>query len=416
MVRTLPDMAMPDHTLPDDHGAFVPGPRACREPDGAGALSGLRFAVKDLIDVAGVSTTGGNPDWAATHPPAMRDAPAVQALLAAGAMLCGKTVTDELAFSLEGANAFHGTPRNPRAPDRLPGGSSSGSAVAVAAGLVDFALGTDTGGSVRVPASFCGVFGFRPTHGRVPLDGVLPFAPSYDTVGWFARSGAMLERVGRVLLGASNEPLSAPVSAPSRCQLHLIEDAFDLADPDAHAVLRPLAQALGAQDAMTVFDGPAEPWLTAYQALQGAEIWRNLGPWITRHQPRFGPAIAPRFAGVAHPDPHSIGHWQAWRARQAARLHRMLAPAVPGRALPIWVMPTTPGVALRKSAGPDEIGRFYAAALAMNAIAGHAGLPQVSLPLADLDGLPLGLSLIGPPGSDEALLALAAHPFPQTRP
>jgi amidase len=388
----------------DEHGAFVPGPRVHRAPTGPGALDGLRFAVKDLIDVAGVTTTGGNPDWAATHGPAGCDAPVVHQLLAAGATLVGKTVTDELAFSLEGANAFHGTPRNPRAPDRLPGGSSSGSAVAVAAGLVDFALGTDTGGSVRVPASFCGVFGFRPTHGRVPLDGVLPFAPSYDTVGWFARSGALLEQVGRVLLQAD-----APNPAPRPCSFALMADAFDMADPECAAHLKPMAQALGASDAITVFEGAPQAWLKAYQTLQGAEIWQSLGTWITQYRPRFGPSMAPRFAGVAHIDPHDIMRWQAWRAEQTSRLHRMLSAPPPDGALRIWVLPTTPGVALPKDIAPDALNRFYGTALALTSIAGHAGLPQVSLPVAMLDGLPLGLSFIGPPGSDEALLALAAR-------
>jgi len=410
--------------LQDEHGAFVPGPRARREPTGQGALSGLRFAVKDLIDVAGVITTGGNPDWAATHGPARRDAPVVQQLLAAGATLVGKTVTDELAFSLEGANAFHGTPRNPRAPDRLPGGSSSGSAVAVAAGLVDFALGTDTGGSVRVPASFCGVFGFRPTHGRLSLDGVLPFAPSYDTVGWFARSGAMLETVGRVLLGAP--PAHASVTHPTH-RFSLIEDAFDMADADGCACLKSLPQALGAeatlQDSITVFDGAPQAWLKAYQILQGAEIWQSLGDWIMQHRPRFGPSMAPRFASVAQIDQQDIAYWQAWRAQQTARLHRLLSsPAnAPDQAMHIWVLPTTPGVALPKDTTSDALGDFYSTALAMTSIAGHAGLPQVTLPIADIDDvsadprsrspwrLPLGLSLIGPPGSDEVLLTLAAR-------
>src|SRR6201997_2268337 len=169
-----------------DIGAFVPGPRAVLQPTGPGPLAGLDFAVKDLIDVAGHITGGGNPDWLRTHAAAARSAPVVEKLLAAGAALRGKTITDELAFSLEGGNAHYGTPLNPACPDRIPGGSSSGSASAVAARLVDFALGTDTGGSVRVPASFCGLFGFRPTHNAIPLTGVVPFAPSYDTIGWFA--------------------------------------------------------------------------------------------------------------------------------------------------------------------------------------------------------------------------------------
>lgn len=389
----------------DDHGAFVPGSQATCPPSGQGLLSGSRFAVKDLIDVAGVVTTGGNPDWAATHGPAPRDAPVVSALLNAGAELVGKTVTDELAFSLEGENAFHGTPRNPHAADRLPGGSSSGSAVAVAAGLVDFALGTDTGGSVRVPASFCGVFGFRPTHGRVSLEGVLPFAPSYDTVGWFARNGAMLQKVGQVLLGSG-----IANAEQTRWHLHLVQDAFDTADAGCSAALMPLAKALGAQDTVQVFKGAARDWLTAYQVLQGDEIRQNLGAWIAQHRPTFGPSIHPRFDSIAHLDPQDVKRWQAWRHQQTQSLCSALAAAGDADGvLHAWVLPTTPGVALRKDTPPEDIGRFYGTALALNALAGHTGLPQVTLPMGQHGGLPLGLSIIGPPHSDEALLALAAN-------
>lgn len=399
-------MAM-DLDVKDEHGAFVPGPRTVRGPSGTGLLTGLRFAVKDLIDVAGVLTTGGNPDWAASHAPALHDAPTVSALLQAGATLASKSVTDELAFSLEGENAFYGIPRNPHAADRLPGGSSSGSAVAVAAGLVDFALGTDTGGSVRVPASFCGVFGFRPTHGRVPLEGVLPFAPSYDTVGWFARSGAVLESVGRVLLGS---PHSDDNSGHTRWHFHLVQDAFDMADASSRAGLLPLAQAFGIQDSIDAFNGRAEEWLRAYQVLQGDEIWQSLGDWITQHRPTFGPSIKPRFDSVSNLDPLEVQRWQSWRHQQTQAIHRALMNAATDAdsALHAWILPTTPGVALCKGASPEDIGRFYTTALALNALAGHTGLPQLTLPIGQHEGLPLGLSIIGPPHSDEALLALAA--------
>ena len=396
----------------DDHGAFVPGPRATRQPAGQGVLSGLRFAVKDLIDMAGVITTGGNPDWASSHGPATRDAPVVSSLLDSGATLVGKTVTDELAFSLEGENAFHGTPRNPHSVAHLPGGSSSGSAVAVAAGLVDFALGTDTGGSVRVPASFCGVFAFRPTHGRLSLDGVLPFAPSYDTVGWFACNGEVLQRVGRVLLEL---PTVGAQTAPAiHWQLQWVQDAFDMIDSASGECLLPLAKALGAQESVNAFDGHADDWLRAYQVLQGEEIWQNLGPWITQQRPTFGPSIKPRFDSLAHLDPPEVVHWQAWRIEQTTRLRQALSSPHAkindgALSLKAWVLPTTPSVALRKGTPPEDIGRFYGTALALNALAGHPGLPQVTLPIAQINGLPIGLSIIGPPHSDEALLALAAN-------
>src|SRR5216683_2010461 len=166
--------------MTDDIGAFVPGPRVCIEGRAGGPLAGLSFAAKDLFDVAGYPTGGGNPDWARTHPVPTRHAWAVQTLLDAGATLIGKTITDEISLGILGENPFEGTPRNPRAPGRVPGGSSAGSAAAVAAGLSDIALGTDTGGSVRVPASFCGLYGIRPTHGRLDLAGMMAQAPSSD--------------------------------------------------------------------------------------------------------------------------------------------------------------------------------------------------------------------------------------------
>jgi amidase len=383
-------------------GAFLPGPLCVCEPTGRGALDDLRVAVKDLIDVQGTVTGGGNPDWARSHGPAAADASAVAALRAAGASVWGKTLTDELAYSLEGQNAHYGTPRNPAAPGHMPGGSSSGSAAAVAAGLVDAALGTDTGGSVRVPAAFCGIFGMRPTHGRVPLEGVLPFAPSLDTVGWFARDAAMLRRVGRVLLGASERDGPGQDAPPPFTRLRIATDAFALADPDVAAALREAAGRLDAvSPEITLLDSPPADWLAAYDTLQNAEIRDSLGPWIQATRPAFGPAIAPRFARLWSLRDEDIVRWSAWCATQAARLRALFTPG------DCWLLPTSPMPALPLDADGALRSRFYTQALALGAIAGLAGLPQLSMPVATLDGLPLGLSLVGPPGSDEALLDLA---------
>src|SRR5256885_2684296 len=195
----------------DDTGAFVPGQKFRLAGRAGGPLSGLTFAAKDLFDVAGHPTGGGNPDWARQNPVPTRHAWAVQRLLDAGATLIGKTITDEVSLGILGENPFDGTPLNPTAPDRVPGGSSSGSASAVAQGLCDTALGTDSGGSVRVPASFCGLYGIRPTHGRLDLSGMLIQAPSSDTIGWFARDARMFARVSEVMLG---EPI--PGTLPAR--------------------------------------------------------------------------------------------------------------------------------------------------------------------------------------------------------
>uniref|UniRef100_A0A7N0V6F9 Amidase domain-containing protein n=1 Tax=Kalanchoe fedtschenkoi TaxID=63787 RepID=A0A7N0V6F9_KALFE len=219
-----------------DYGAFMEkfilqptSPSSSQPP-----LDTLTFAVKDIFDVQGLVTGFGNPDWARTHQPATSTAPAVAAMLGAGATCVGKTVMDEMAYSINGENKHYGTPVNPCAPDRVPGGSSSGSAVAVAAKLADFSLGTDTGGSVRVPASYCGIFGFRPSHGVITTDGVIPMAQSFDTVGWFARDPVILSRVGHVLL---QEP---DVKTDTPSQVIIADDCFHLLSVPSNRITRAL--------------------------------------------------------------------------------------------------------------------------------------------------------------------------------
>jgi amidase len=280
----------------DEIGAF------CRfnhvEAQGArsGPLAGLTFAAKDIYDIAGAKTSFGNPDWLRTHEPPRVTAPAVQMLLDAGARLAGKTHTEEMAWSLTGENAHYGTPINVAAPGRIPGGSSSGSAAAVAAGLVDFSLGSDTGGSVRLPASYCGILGMRPTHGRISLEGVCPLAPSFDTCGWFARDAQVFERVGRVLLRDS-----APPRKPGR--LLAARDAFAFADDAARPVLEQalarVAALLGSPEEITVGDEPLEQWTDCFRFPQGGEAWAAHRDWITRVKPAFGPAIKGRFEWAA---------------------------------------------------------------------------------------------------------------------
>lgn len=383
----------------DRCGAFCPEPFSPRTGAAAGPLAGLRFAVKDLIDVAGHVTGGGNPDWAKDQSPALADAPVVAALLEAAATLIGKTVTDELAFSLDGRNAHYGTPVNAAAPTRLPGGSSSGSAAAVAGGLADFALGTDTGGSVRVPASFCGLFGFRPSHGLVSTEGVIPFAPSFDTVGWFARDGALLARIGKVLLPASAAAL------PERALL--CRDAFRLADAalrdwlaaNANNVLMRLG--IAERDTVELTDDTLGAWTGAYRALQGDEIRQSLGPWIRAKHPRFGWNIAPRFASIEDISDKEVAAATRLRVEARRRLDTILANA-------ILVLPTTPFPAPRRDIDENELGLLYSRLLALAAPASLGGLPQVTLPLTTTEDGPVGLSLIAPRGSDQALLALAA--------
>ena len=387
--------------------AFISGPRVRVAATASGPLDGLRFAVKDLIDVSGVTTGGGNPDWRESHAPAHRHAPSVGALLAAGATLDGKTITDELAYSLEGANHHDGTPLNPRWPHALPGGSSSGSASAVASGEVDFALGTDTGGSVRVPAAFCGLWGMRPSHDAISLEGVLPFAPCFDTVGWFARSIDVLAAVGDVLLP---EAPSAASSSGQPLRLVRVAEAFAARarnESDDALRLEALAESLGADTSLDLFAGDEARWLACYQAVQDLEIDASLGDWIRSAQPRFGPSIATRFARLQTLDRNQAEKWRATRRELRSVLD---ATFEPDRVL---LMPTTPVALLTKDASDTAIGGFYEAALTMNSIAAIGGLPQITLPFTDEIDRPLALSLVGARGSDRALFALARDLYSQ---
>ena len=383
--------------LPRPEAAFLPGPRVTLSPTVRGPLSSLRFAAKDLMDVAGARKTSGNPDWARTHPPATRTAWAVQRLVDRGATLVGKTVTDELGFSLEGDNVHYGAPLNPRCPDRVTGGSSSGSASAVATAQVDFALGTDTGGSVRVPCSFCGVFGLRPTHGQVPLDGVTPLAPTLDTVGWMARDGATLQRVGRALLGES---------PPTRLEeFQIVSDAFALMDPGPREALRDAARSLlGSVPEVRLLTGRPELWSETYRLVQGGEAWSIHGPWIRAFRPTFAPDIQRRWEDASRLSPEEVHRASGARSELVSHVGALLPP---GGGL---VVPSAPCTALPRDriVRAQESPAFRRWALAIGTIAGLGGFPQVSLPIAEFEGRPLGLGIVAPRGADGALLELAA--------
>jgi len=377
---------------------FVPGPAVRIAGAAGGPLGGLTFAAKDLFDVAGHPTGGGNPDWARRNPVPTRHAWAVQRLLDAGATLIGKTITDEVSLGILGENPFDGTPLNPRGPDRVPGGSSSGSASAVAQGLCDTALGTDTGGSVRVPASFCGLHGIRPTHGRLDLAGMLPQAPSSDTTGWFARDAQTLSRVSEVLLG---EPI--PAALPAR--LLVARDAFGLADEETAAALQPMVRRLAAlvRDVRDEILAPPglTAWARAQRTLQPWEAWLTFREWIDRENPRMAFAVA-RNLVLASALPESERQWAALvRAEARARLASLLPAGT------ILCMPTTPFPAPLKGLPLTVLEPLRARILCLAAPGGLTGVPQVSLPGADVAGLPVGLSILGARGSDATLVAVA---------
>jgi amidase len=388
-----------------ESGAFVKQLRL--EPTGSGPLDGLTFAVKDLIDLKGLVTGCGNPNWRDAHPPAAAHAVAVEQILAAGAVCLGKTVTDELAFGLDGENHFYGTPLNPRAPDRVPGGSSSGSASVVACNLVDFALGTDTGGSVRVPASNCGLFGLRPTHDRVSLAGVNPLALSFDTVGVLARSAGVLARAAAVLL-AVDVPETVEVGT-----VHVLREPLALVDAEVREVLKEPFDKLGRRYEGKVretsinavvgeaTDAGLQPWYETFITIQWAEIWSSLGTWVEAVKPELGPRTRQNFENTRTADRRRVGEAARCREIFFRKLKNFLGPR------DLLVLPTVPAPAPRK--GTLDLdrtqGNYYPRALSLTAIAGVGRLPQVTMPLTEVEGAPVGLSLIAAHGEDAFLLA-----------
>ena len=367
-----------------------------------GPLAGLTFAVKDLIDVAGVPTGGGNPDWPRFAGVPERHAWVVQTLLGAGASVIGKTVTDEVSLGILGENAFDGTPLNPAAPDRVPGGSSSGSASAVAAGACDFALGTDSGGSVRVPASFCGLYGIRPTHGRIDFSGITVQAPAADTCGWFARDAAVFARVGAVLCGEA-VPDALPATLPAT--LLVATDAFGFAEEAVQAALAPLVDRLAGLIAVrrevTLAPQGLSVWQRAQRVLQSSEAWRTFEPWLDTCNPRMAWSVA---RGLVQ------GSMFTDQERSAATLMRIEARARLRTLLPegtILCLPTTPFPAPVKGLPLGVLGPLRERISCLTSHGGLTGVPQVNLPGATVDGAPVGLSIVGGRGTDMALMRVA---------
>jgi amidase len=312
---------------------------------------------------------------------------------------------DELAYSLTGANPHHGTPTNADAPGRTPGGSSSGSAAAVAGGLCDFALGTDTGGSVRVPASYCGVPGIRPSHGAVSLEGAMPLAASFDTTGWFARDTEVLQAVGEHLL-----PLDTDSAEINR--LTIAEDAWELAEPETQRALKSwqdrLRQRLVGGEPVRLADqaGGLAAWRDAFRTVQAREAFAQHGAWVAESEAALGPELAQRWAWVRTvTDADVESAWETVRAVAA----RVQALTVNGGVIAV---PSAPGVAPPITGDAEAWADHRAAVLALSCIASLSGCPQVSLPVATLGGLPLGLGLIGPKGGDRALLTFASRLLP----
>jgi len=382
---------------PQTFNAWVNYPQTSVIYAESGPLAGLRLAVKDIFDVAGYPTGCGNIRKREEAEPAAASASSVRKLLDSGARFVGKTVTDELAFSLLGNNLHFPFPINPRAPDRFTGGSSSGSAAAVAGGLADIALGSDTGGSIRAPAGFCGLIGLRTTHGRILIDGVMPLAPSLDTIGWFAAGIDLYEEVGKVLLGEDRH-----AAALTRAVTLDTMDSF-VAGPAEAAEYQRMRSGLDLPSrpvAAFPFTATPDELYMCFRIIQAYEAWKAHGEWIDRNAGTIADATLQRFRYGATIGAADIEWERGRRTTFRAEMEALLSEGA------VLVLPTVPTAAPLKSATPEELQAFREQALHLLCLAGLSGFPQITLPLGEIEGAPFGLSVVGPPDSDMALIRL----------
>lgn len=399
---TSSDTAVPHGSTPftidDQIRAFVPHGRFTLAGAAHGPLRGLSFAVKDLFDVAGAPTGAGNPTWLATHPVPTTTSPIITQLLAAGATLVGKTLTDEIAYSIHGDNYHYGTPVNVIAPDRVPGGSSSGSVAAVTAQLCDFALGTDTGGSTRVPASYCGVWGLRTTHGALSSASMVPLNPSFDTSTWLAADADVFKRVGEVLLPETGNTTFTRVVLPT----DVLAQADEVFHGAAQQVFALLGETLEASECtLTTTEDALDIWRQTYIGASAYEAWQVHGDWITTEKPVFGPAVQARWDMAKNATADKSAAARAKQAEIKAHVRALLGNNT------VAVIPSAASVAPLLDTPSEQIDLVRTRTFRITCIAGLSGLPQVSVPLTAPNGLPIGISLLGPAGSDLALIRLA---------
>ncbi len=387
--------------LEDPANCLVPDtPQKPITGDGTGPLSKLSFVAKDLFDVAGHKTSNGSPDFYNNTAPACESANAITKLLDSGATLMGMAICDEFFYSLTGSNHHYGTPINTKAPSRLPGGSSSGSAAAVAAGLVDFSLGSDTGGSVRIPASFCGIWGIRPTLGRVSLKGGRAMAPSFDTAGWFSSKPVLMPLIGSVLLEGKQ-------STAEIKRFVVIEDAVNRSDSEIGLAFNSFIEKVFGNDIERAIVAPEglDSWWEAFRVIQAGEVKVSNLPWVRTHNASLGPGIRERFKAAEAITTKEFKAAQKQREAIKEQIEMIMPSGT------VFVLPTAPCIAPKKNADSKTLDSFRSNAMALTCIAGLAGLPQLSIPALSVSGCPAGISLIGAKGMDEKLLALTQTIF-----
>lgn len=374
-------------------------------------LKGQRLAVKDLFHMAGLPTSAGNPDWLNSHQQPTTTAPVISQLLRAGAGFVGKTQTDELAYSLNGQNTHFGTPVNPTAPQRLPGGSSSGSATAVSLNLADIGLGTDTGGSIRVPASYQGLFGLRPTHDGIPCENMVALASPFDTIGWMTRDLKLMGDVTQVLLpqAASARPFSETLLSKQALsntvpKLTLLNALCVKSEQHSH-ITEFLAGKNHNQQISLEENNALDPFALqagdSFRILQGQAIWQEHGHWLSEQPRHIADDILTRFKWCETISTTQIAMAKEQQQQVIAAVNQALSQA------DALILPTTPGRSPLLNSSGDTLAEYRNTLLNLTALAGLAGLPQLHLPLFRIDNSPCGLSLLGKAGSELQLIQIA---------
>ncbi|XP_055809371.1 outer envelope protein 64, mitochondrial isoform X2 [Solanum dulcamara] len=412
--------------IKQDFGAFIervellpfpqPPPPAARL-----SLFSLSFAINDNIDVKEYVTGFGSPAWKRTHEVATKTAMVVTALLKNGSTCVGKTIMDEFGLGITGENVHYGTPTNPKLPSHIPGGSSSGSAVAVAAERVDFALGTDTTGCIRVPAAFCGVFGFRPSHGAVSTIGVLPVSQSLDSIGWLARDPSVLHRVGHVLL-------QIPSVEPKRTRCFVIaDDLFQLCKVPKQKTVYVIAKVI---EKLSGYQTPEHLNIGKYIAsnvpslkgfieqstiqqngmstlralssviflLQRYEFKTNYEEWMKAVKPRLGSQVSNHIAAAVTLAPENIKVLYKVRTEMRVAIQNLL------KNDGILVLPTIADPPLKLKSRKGLSAELHDRAFALLGIASMSGCCQAAIPFGEHDNYPISLSFIASHGTDKFLL------------
>lgn len=370
----------------------------------SGPLAGMTVAVKDLYAVTGFAIGAGVKAFLAGAPVQEKTAPAVQALLDAGASIQGIAQTDQFAYSMAGQNPDYGTPPNPSVVGAISGGSSNGPVSAVATGQATIGLGTDTGGSIRVPASYNGLWGLRTTHGAVSDELVHPLAPTFDTVGWLTRDAATLRAAASVSLDATAQrPAGGFAIIPS-----VTGTAEPYVQRAIDALFGPAASAGLLGDVAVVDFGDIDALADIFRVIQGAEAWASDGEWVEAHPGALGADIAGRFAFAK-----TVTREQEAQARVDLAAARLRIEGILGDR--VLLIPSAASIAPSVTADPEEINRLRVANLRLTSIAGITGRPALSVPLLSVSSpsaltpAPVGVCMIGPRFSDLALINLAVE-------